>query len=101
MSATVEFEGNVARIILGGKLDFSTQGDIKKSMDEALEADHVTEIQVDLADVAFMDSSVIRALLALQTKALRGRKSVALLNCSEMLREIFTIGGFDGIFTIR
>lgn len=101
MPATVEIKGNVARISLSGKLDFSTQKDVYKAIDEVLASSLTREILVDLADVTFMDSSIIQALLSLQERANAAVKLVTLVNCSKTLREIFTIGGFDTVFTIR
>jgi len=101
MTATIEIKGNVAIISLAGKLDFSNQKDVYLAIDEALASNLSREIYVDLANVVFMDSSVIQALLWLQEKATAAVKLVVLLHCSDTLREIFTIGGFDNIFTIR
>ncbi len=101
MSAKVEIKGSVARIILSGALDFSTQGDMRKANEEALAIDIVKEINIDLADVTFVDSSVIRALLLLQQKTITSGKILVLVNIRDSIREVFDIGGFDKIFTIR
>jgi anti-anti-sigma factor len=101
MPATVELKGNLARISLSGKLDFSTQKDLYKAIDEVLASSAVKEIFVDLADLIFMDSSGIQALLSLQGRATAAAKLVTLVNCSDTLREIFELGGFDTVFTIR
>lgn len=100
MPATVEIKGTIAIISLSGKLDYSTQKDIYLAIDQALASKVSREIQVDLADLIFMDSSIIQALLSLQERANAAVKLVVLLNCSDTLREIFAIGGFDHVFTI-
>lgn len=101
MSISVEFDGTIAQIILSGNIDYSTQDEIRRENNKALAADHVTEIHVNLADVTFLDSSSIRALLLLQKKASASGKSLVILNCNHPVREIFEIGGFDKMFTIR
>ena len=101
MSATVEIRRNVARIILSGALDFSTQADLRRANEEALAADAVREIDIDLASVTFVDSSVIRAWLLLQQQAVKQGKELVLLNIGDSIRAIFDIGGFDKVFTIR
>ena len=101
MSATVEIRRNVASIILSGALDFSTQADLRRANEEALAADAVREIDIDLANVTFVDSSVIRAWLLLQQKAVTQGKVLVLLNIGDSIRAIFDIGGFDKVFTIR
>jgi anti-anti-sigma factor len=101
MPATVELTGNIARIILSGNLDFSTQEDLVRAIDQALGSDAAKEIQVDMADVIFIDSSAIRALLKLQEMARGKDKSLSIWNCSEQIRETFAIGGFDRMFVLR
>lgn len=101
MSATVEIKGSVARIILSGALDFSTQGEMRKANEGVLAVDVVKEIDIDLADVTFVDSSIIRALLLFQQKVVSGGKKMVLVNINDSVREVFDIGGFDKIFTIR
>ena len=101
MSIKIEFHGNIALIALSGALDYSTRDEIQEANNQALSADHVKEIEVDFADVTFLDSSIIRALIMLKMKATTAGRSLVLLNCGDPVMEIFNIGGFDMIFTIR
>ena len=101
MPARVEFTGDIARLILSGDFDFSTQEDLGRAIDEILSANAIREIRVDLVEATFIDSSVIRALLKLREAALENRKSLSLWNCNEYIREIFTIGGFDQLFVMH
>jgi anti-sigma B factor antagonist len=101
MTATVEFHGNVASIVLSGNLDYSTQDEIRSVNQRALSNKQAREIHVNFAGVTFLDSSVIRALIILQKEADAAGKSLILLNCSAFTREIFEIGGFDRMFTFR
>jgi anti-anti-sigma factor len=101
MPATVETTGEIARIILTGKFDFSTQEHLAAAIDEALGIAATQEIQVDMSRTTFIDSSVIRALLKLQEMAAADNKSLSIWNCNEYIREIFVIGGFDQMFVLR
>jgi anti-anti-sigma factor len=101
MPATVELTGNIARIILSGNLDFSMQAELVRAIDQALSAEAATEIQVDMNEVTFIDSSAIRALLNLQETATGKDQSLSIWNCSEQIRETFAIGGFDRMFVLR
>lgn len=101
MPAKVEISGEVARIVLSGNSDFSTQGDLTDAINQALMATNVKEIRVDMTDTTFIDSSVIRSLLRLQEMAAASGKTVSIWNCNERIREIFTIGGFDRMFILR
>lgn len=101
MPTTVEITGNVARIVMAGNYDFSTQENLNSAFDQALISRNTSEIHIDMALVTFIDSSVIRTLLKLLEKARSKSKSLSILHCNERLREIFVIGGFDQIFNLR
>ena len=100
MPATVEFTDGVARISLMGEFDFSSQENLNLSFEEALILP-TNEIQIDLEQTSFIDSSVIRLLLILREAAKRNKKNLVLLHCGERIYEIFKIGGFDQVFDIQ
>jgi anti-anti-sigma factor len=77
------------------------QEEIQDANQKALSNKQVREISVDFAEVTFLDSSVIRALLTLQKDTDAAGKSLVLLNCNDTTREVFEIGGFDRMFTFR
>lgn len=101
MSIAVQFRGPVARIILSGALDYSTQAEMREANKKVIEADQIREVHVDCAEITFIDSSGIRALFQLQKDAEAQARSVVLINCNNAVREIFEIGGFDKMFTMR
>lgn len=101
MPAIVERMGDIARIVLSGNFDFSTQGNLANAIDEALGIAAAKEIQVDMTHASFIDSSVIRALVKLQDRARALNKSLSIWNCNDHIREIFSIGGFDQMFIIH
>ncbi len=100
MLAKADIRENVAFIILSGQLDFSTQDAVYAAINSALGSSVVKEIRVDLKDVKFMDSSIIQALLTLHLKASKEQKPLTIINCPEMIRDIFSMAGFDTIFKI-
>ena len=101
MPARVETKGQIARILLSGDSDFSTQENLADVIEQALSISDANEIQVDMTEATFIDSSVIRALLRLQERAKAGKKRVSIWNCNDHIREIFGIGGFDQMFVIH
>lgn len=101
MTVTSEIHGTVASIILSGNVDYSSQEEFRNANAQVLSSEQVREIHVDFKQVRFFDSSVIRALLILQKEADAAGKSLVLLNCNNILREVFEIGGFDRMFTFR
>ena len=101
MPATIESTGEIARIILSGDLDFSTQQHLGSAIDQALAVEAAKELHVDMAHVTFIDSSVIRTLVKLREMAIAQNKSLSIWNCNDQIREIFVIGGFDQMFVLR
>lgn len=101
MPTSLEITGTVGRIILTGAFDFSVQDGFRQIIGETLDNKKIKDIVVDMAGVTFIDSSAIRLLLLLNKNSAATGKSLALTNCREPLREIFSIGGFDTVLTIR
>ena len=101
MPAKLELTGEIARLMLSGDLDFSTQDQLSKAIIEALNVAAAKEIRVDLAQATFIDSSIIRALLQLQETAKANHKSISIWNCNDQIRETLAIGGFDQLFVIH
>ena len=101
MSITVSVHGVTAEIILSGEIDYSTQEMFHEASYRAINAENVREIQVRFDEVTFIDSSCIRALIVLQRQAEERGMSLVLLNCNSPSRDIFEIGGFDKMFSMR
>lgn len=100
MSVEITTLGNVANIALSGDFDFSHQESLQAAFEEAIK--HKPEqVEFDFTRVTFIDSSVIRMLLKLRESAKRNQATLTISNCSERIREIFVIGGFDQIFNMR
>lgn len=100
MAVKVSTSGNVTRVSLAGDLDFSAQDALKRAIEQAVNTS-AAEVEVDMEETIFIDSAIIRLLLKLRETAARNGKSMFIVNCSENIHEIFTIGGFDQIFDIR
>lgn len=100
MPIIVSSSGNICRLRLSGDFDFSSQDELKQAMDQAISAG-MREVEIDLQDTNFIDSSIIRLFLKLRDMTVKKEQSLTIVNCSQRIREIFEIGGFDQIFQIR
>ena len=100
MPATIAMTGTVARIGLLGDFDFSNQDELRLAFDQVISASE-GEIEIDLENTSFIDSSVIRLFLKLLDMAEKSNKSLVIVHCNERIAEIFAIGGFDQVFDIR
>jgi anti-anti-sigma factor len=63
VSASPQRDGGVVTVAVSGEVDLSTVRTVDRAIAEALSADGVTAVQVDLSGVEFLDSSGISALL--------------------------------------
>jgi len=52
-----------ARVSVAGDVDLATVGQLDQGIETAVDADQTTSVVVDLAEVAFLDSSGIASLL--------------------------------------
>jgi anti-anti-sigma factor len=100
MPATISTSGKVARIVLSGAFDFSSQDELKRVFDEGIQA-ATPQIRIDMQHTTFIDSGVIRLILKFHDSARKNKKSLAIINCNERIYEIFAVGGFDQIFDIH
>ena len=100
MSVEVTTIGNVTSISLSGDFDFSHQDMLEQTFEQVINT-KPSEIEINLLDTTFIDSSVIRMFLKLRDMARHNKSSLVIVNCSDRIREIFVIGGFDQIFTIN
>jgi len=93
------FEGQVARLAPQGRLDTFTVPAFEQILNEHLDAGHARLI-VDLAEVTYVSSSGLRALLSARRRARSAGGDVVLCNMAPRVREIFEMVGFVSLFSI-
>jgi len=90
-----------AIIALAGRFDFSANGEFRRWCDSALRATPVRELEIDLGQVRYLDSSALGMLLILRESAEGVRKRVVLSNCRGTVREVLDSSNFGKLFQIR
>ena len=101
MHASVESEPGRARIRLNGRFDFSAHRVFRESYSPSLDAGGVSELEIDLGHVDYVDSSALGMLLMLREKAQAANKTVVLSNCRGPVRQVLDIANFGKLFQIR
>ncbi|BEV71899.1 MULTISPECIES: STAS domain-containing protein [unclassified Paludibacterium] len=101
MKPVVKVEGNIGRLVLLGQFDFNMHKDFRQASQELLDANQVTEIQVDFDQVPFLDSSALGMLLLLKERAALQKKSLALVNCHDTVQQVLEIACFNKMFNIQ
>jgi anti-anti-sigma factor len=94
-AVTVEHDHEVARLRLAGELDLAGTGRLDEALREARE--HATHVQVDLRDLVFIDSSGLRALMALHNAADASDFSYALVQGPPEIHRTFVLTGLDRV----
>ena len=89
----------VYRLAPLGRMDAVTVPSFEAVVDEHLTAGHV-RLVIDLANVTYISSSGLRALLRARRQAQTGGGDVALSDMSDRVTEVFTMIGFDNLFRI-
>ena len=101
MDINVTSNGAVATIHMNGRFDFAVHRPFKDAYDPLLPQSGVTTIEINLAKVAYMDSSALGMLLLLHERAQANGKEVVLCQPNSTVSQILDIANFGKLFTIR
>ena len=95
--ATVKEDSKLA-LTVSGRIDTVTAPELEKFALAHMEG--ITEMVLDLADVEYVSSAGLRALLQIH-KNMSKQGKLKLLNIMPSVKEIFDMIGFSRIFTIE
>jgi anti-anti-sigma factor len=101
MQITVEKKGEIARLALNGRFDFSSHREFRNACDEALQTPEIKGIEADFSRVDYLDSSALGMLLLLREKAQNANLKVSLTNCTGLVQQVLDVANFQRLFTIR
>lgn len=99
ISLTTERLGDYARISVAGEVDFSTTERLVSTVTQSFESGART-IDVEMADVGFIDSTGIGGLVRLRKRSDTQHVSFRLMNCSPRIRDILRLTGLDSVLTL-
>jgi anti-anti-sigma factor len=92
--------GEVATLFLDGRFDFNSHRSFKEAYAPHLADTGVKTLEVNLAHVAYLDSSALGMLLMLRERGEGASKKVVLCNPSEIVAQILDIANFNKLFPI-
>jgi anti-anti-sigma factor len=84
-------------IRLKGRFDYDARRDFDSATQVAL-AEAAGEIQINLMEVDYMDSSALGMLLVLRDKATSCGKTVSLAECQGFVKKILDVANFQKLF---
>ena len=91
--------GNIYRLAPEGRLDAVTVPSFETVLQDHLDTGHV-QVIVDMAQVTYLSSSGLRALLRARRQAQAGGGDLILCSMSPRVREIFEMIGFMSLFGV-
>jgi len=100
MEIKVNITDKVARMAMGGRFDFSAHRNFRETTEDLLSNADVGQLELDLSDVSYVDSSALGMLLMLRDKARHAQREVRLSHCSAQVRQVLDIANFGKLFRI-
>ncbi|MSQ58476.1 MAG: anti-sigma factor antagonist [Betaproteobacteria bacterium] len=94
----VQQSNGTMRIKLNGRFDFSAHRAFRDAYSPGIDATDVRQIDIDLAQVDYLDSSALGMLLMLREKAQAASKGIKLTNCKGSVRQVLDIANFSKLF---
>ena len=96
--ATVDLtiERDVAHVVASGELDASNASTLTAAFDAAL-GSGTCAIEVDLAGVAFIDSTAVAAILRFWTRAAECRVGITITDASPQVRRVIDMIELSGM----
>jgi anti-anti-sigma factor len=95
-----ENAGDVVVAKLAGRLDSSSAPTAEEQLTRLI-ADSAPRLVIDLSNLEYISSAGLRVLLLIARKVQQAQGKVALFGLSSSVLEVFSISGFDTIFTVR
>ena len=94
-------KGTVATLEINGRFDFSAHKLFKDAYDQYLPQRNISDFEINLAKVTYMDSSALGMLLLMHERAQGKGIKVELSWANTTVKQILDIANFGKLFTIR
>jgi anti-anti-sigma factor len=100
MEFAQESAGDVVIAKLAGRLDSSSAPAAEEQLTRAI-GSGTPRLVIDLSRLEYISSAGLRALLLIARKVQQAQGKLALFGLAPNVHEVFSISGFNTIFTIR
>ncbi|MBI3764309.1 MAG: STAS domain-containing protein [Chloroflexi bacterium] len=99
MDISTNEEGRASVMKLNGRVDSATAPDLESALKKLVEGDK-TRIVLDLADVEYMSSAGLRAMVSTLKAVKRVNGDLRLASPSPRVEEVLRLAGLTSIFSI-
>jgi anti-anti-sigma factor len=100
MQVTTTVTDGVATLALQGRFDFNSHRVFREATEQALSNGEVQTLNVDMAQVEYLDSSALGMLLMLRDKTKASNRRVTLVNCRGPVKQVLEIANFAKLFEL-
>ncbi len=100
MEFAQEWLGDVLIVKLTGRLDSGTAPPAEESFARVL-ASGTPRLAIDMSQLEYISSAGLRVLLVVSKKVQQAQGKMVLFGLVPNVREVFSISGFDRIFSIQ
>lgn len=100
MQTTLEVADGGAWITIAGRLDAQTAPSLDRELQGYFDQGH-RHLAFDLSGLEFVSSAGLRSFLYIAKRVKSERGSVRFCGLQKMVRDVFAISGFDGMFKIH
>src|ERR1700741_3303550 len=100
MDFASEHVGDVLVVKVSGRLDSSTAQAAEETFAQLL-GKHAPFLTLDMSKLDYISSAGLRVLLVVAKKLQQAKGKMVLFGLVPNVREVFSISGFDKIFTIE
>ena len=99
MSFRVNEKNGQATVFLCGEIDLESSPEVRRLLLDQLSGGH--SVQVDMADVSYMDSSGLASLVEAHQRAHDKSLRFALANVSDPVMKVLKLARLDRVFAIQ
>ena len=100
MNIRFNVQDNKAVLALTGRFDFTVHKEFRNVTEKLLETESLKEIELNLQDVDYLDSSALGMLLLLKDHANQKGATIAISGCQDTVKQILEVANFSKLFKI-
>lgn len=93
--------GNCASLRLPERFDFNALTEFRRSYAPLMDDKSISHVELDCADMRFIDSSGLGLLLLLNEAAEAAGKETSIVNCDTRTRKLFMVANFHKLFRMQ
>jgi anti-anti-sigma factor len=100
MTLETQIRDNAARIIMKGRFDFQIHKEFKESYIKLFDNPDVRQIEIEMSQLEYLDSSALGMLMLLNERAKSVNKTISLVNPSGVVDQVLEVANFNRLFNI-